>query len=43
MKAVWALSEQGLDIPVTTVDLGNDVALDMAKHGMIKGSAPVAL
>lgn len=37
MKAVWALSEQGLDIPVTTVDLGNDVALDMAKHGMIKG------
>lgn len=37
MKAVWALSQQGLDIPITTVDLGNDVALDMATHGMIKG------
>jgi ribose transport system substrate-binding protein len=37
MKAVWALSQQGLEIPVTTVDLGNDVALEMARHGMIKG------
>lgn len=37
MKAVRALAEQGLDIPITTVDLGNDVALDMARHGMIKG------
>lgn len=37
MKAVLALAQQGFDIPVTTVDLGNDVALDMARHGMIKG------
>src|SRR5690606_20000000 len=26
-----------INIPITTVDLGNDVALDMARHGMIKG------
>lgn len=37
MKAVRALAEQGIDIPITTVDLGNEVALDMARHGMIKG------
>lgn len=37
MKAVRALAENGIDIPITTVDLGNDVALDMARHGMIKG------
>ena len=37
MKAVQALAGNGIDIPVTTVDLGNDVALDMARHGMIKG------
>lgn len=37
MKAVRALSEKGFNVPVTTVDLGNDVALDMARHGMIKG------
>ena len=37
MKAVRALAQQGFNIPVTTVDLGNDVALDMVRHGMIKG------
>jgi ribose transport system substrate-binding protein len=37
MKAVGALAQQKLHIPVTTVDLGNDVALDMARHGMVKG------
>lgn len=37
MKAVRALSQKGLDLPVTTVDLGNEVALEMARHGMIKG------
>lgn len=37
MKAVRALAQNGLDIPVTTVDLGNEVALEMALHGMIKG------
>lgn len=37
MKAVRALTQNGIDMPVTTVDLGNEVALDMARHGMIKG------
>ena len=37
MKAVRALEHSGIEIPVTTVDLGNEVALDMARHGMIKG------
>lgn len=37
MKAVRALADRGLEVPITTVDLGNDVALDMARHGMIKG------
>jgi len=37
MKAARALSQEGIDMPITTVDLGNEVALDMARHGMIKG------
>ncbi|SDG58607.1 ribose transport system substrate-binding protein [Pelagibacterium luteolum] len=37
MKAVRALAQQGYDIPITTVDLGNEVAIEMARHGMIKG------
>lgn len=37
MKAVRALAQHGIDIPITTVDLGNEVAVDMARHGMIKG------
>ena len=37
MKAVRALAQHGIDIPITTVDLGNEVALDMARQGMIKG------
>jgi len=37
MKAVRALAQQGLSMPITTVDLGNEVALDMAHLGMIKG------
>jgi ribose transport system substrate-binding protein len=37
MKAVRALAQRGIDIPITTVDLGNEVAVDMARHGMIKG------
>ncbi|MDB5539984.1 MAG: sugar transporter substrate-binding protein [Devosia sp.] len=37
MKAVRALAERGREVPITTVDLGNDVALEMARHGMIKG------
>lgn len=37
MKAVRALSQSGIIVPITTVDLGNDVAIDMARQGMIKG------
>lgn len=37
MKAVRALAQNGIDIPMTTVDLGNEVALEMSRHGMIKG------
>lgn len=37
MKAVRALASKGLDVPITTVDLGNEVALEMARRGMIKG------
>jgi ribose transport system substrate-binding protein len=37
MKAVRSLAQNGIDIPLTTVDLGNEVALDMARHGMVKG------
>ncbi|GAB5428898.1 MAG: substrate-binding domain-containing protein [Devosia indica] len=37
MKAVQALAQKNIDIPITTVDLGNEVALDMARDGMIKG------
>jgi ribose transport system substrate-binding protein len=37
MKAVRALARHGIDLPITTVDLGNEVALEMARHGMIKG------
>lgn len=37
MKAVRALAQRGLHIPMTTVDLGNEVALEMARRGMVKG------
>ena len=37
MKAVRALVERGIAMPITTVDLGNEVAVEMARHGMIKG------
>lgn len=37
MMAVKSLAHKNINIPITTVDLGNDVALDMARHGMIKG------
>ena len=37
MKAVRALTQSSIDIPLTTVDLGNEVALEMARQGMIKG------
>lgn len=37
MQAVQALTQKGIDLPITTVDLGNEVALDMARRGMIKG------
>lgn len=37
MQSVEALRQKSLFIPVTTIDLGNDVAIDMAGGGMIKG------
>ena len=37
--AVAAIRDAGKMIPVTTVDLGNDVAADLAAGGLIKGIA----
>ncbi len=37
MQAVEALRRKSLFIRVTTIDLGNDVAIDMAGSGLIKG------
>lgn len=37
MGAVTALRDQGKDIPITTIDLGNEVAIEMARGGLIKG------
>ena len=37
MGAVSAARAQGKDLPITTVDLGNEVAIEMARGGMIKG------
>lgn len=37
--AVAAIREAGKTVPVTTVDLGNDVAADLAAGGLIKGIA----
>jgi ribose transport system substrate-binding protein len=39
MAAVEQLRKQGLSLPVTTVDLGHDVAEEMARGGMIRGIA----
>ena len=35
--AAMALQEMAAQIPVTTIDLGNAVAINMAKRGLIKG------
>ncbi len=37
--AVAAILESGKTIPITTIDLGNDVAADLANGGLIKGIA----
>ncbi|MEZ5666120.1 MAG: substrate-binding domain-containing protein [Alphaproteobacteria bacterium] len=37
MKAVAVLHEMGTEIPVTTIDLGNEAALELAQDGLIKG------
>jgi len=39
MQAVAALRSRGLDIPVVTVDLGNEAAIELAGEGLIKGIA----
>lgn len=37
MQAVAALKSRSLAIPVTTIDLGNEAAIEMAGGGLIKG------
>jgi ribose transport system substrate-binding protein len=37
LRALAALKSRGLELPVTTIDLGNEVAMEMAGGGMIKG------
>lgn len=37
MHAVNALRERGIMLPVTAIDLGNDLALDMARQGHVVG------
>lgn len=37
MQAVSALRAADLDIPITTIDLGNEVALELARGGLVKG------
>jgi len=37
MQAVEALRQKSRSIPVTTIDLGNDVAIELAGGGLIKG------
>ncbi|TPI30827.1 substrate-binding domain-containing protein [Mesorhizobium sp. B3-1-6] len=39
MGAAAAIRESGKTIPITTVDLGNEVATDLANGGLIKGIA----
>lgn len=39
MQAVAALRVRALDIPVVTVDLGNEAAIELAGDGLIKGIA----
>lgn len=37
MAVVRALREAGQDVPLTTIDLGAEVAVEMARGGMVKG------
>ena len=37
MRVVGALRRLGRDLPVTTIDLGNDVAIELASGGLVKG------
>jgi ribose transport system substrate-binding protein len=39
MQVVSAMRDQGKDIPVTTIDLGNEAAIELAQGGIIKGIA----
>lgn len=39
IRALAALRARGLDLPVTTTDLGMRVALDLARRGLVKGIA----
>ena len=37
IRALTTLRTKGLEVPITTIDLGNDAAIEMAKGGLIKG------
>ena len=37
IEALTALDERSQDLPMTTVDLGNEVAISLAKRGAVKG------
>ena len=39
MQVASALRAQALDIPITTIDLGNEAAMELAQCGLIKGIA----
>lgn len=39
MEAIRVLDQRGADVPVTTVDLGREVAIDMAGGGRTVGIA----
>ena len=37
MQVASAMRAQGKDLPITTIDLGNEVAIELAKCGAVKG------
>ena len=38
IRALTTLRTKGLEVPITTIDLGNDAAIEMANGGLIKGN-----
>ena len=39
MQVASALRAQALDIPITTIDLGNEAGIELAQCGLVKGIA----